>query len=131
MTSLVSSTPAPSDDADQADLLQVESTVHGDHATVTAAGEIDIATVTDLNRAVVDCVQSGAQRLIVDLDRVTYMDSAGLGAVVSAFKRLAAVGGSMTVRCTQPRILQLFEITGLHHFLTIVGTDDGMLETAG
>lgn len=128
MTSLVSSTPAASD-ADQPDLLQVESVVSGAQATVTAIGEIDIATVTILNRAVADCVDAGVTRLTMDLDRVAYMDSAGLGALVSAFKRLAGAGGALTVRCTQPRILQLFEITRLTEVLTVVGTDD-VLETA-
>jgi anti-sigma B factor antagonist len=129
MTSLVSPTPI-SPGSDEAPLLQVESLVDGAHATVRAVGEVDLATVSGLNRAVVDCVQAGATRLTVDLDRVTYIDSSGLGAVVSAFKRLAAAGGSLTVRCTQPRVLQLFEITGLTRLLTIVGNEDGLADAA-
>ena len=53
----------------------------------------------------------------MDLDGVSYLDSAGLGALVGAHKRLVAAGGMLTIRCSRQRVLRLFGLTGLSRVL--------------
>ena len=55
----------------------------------------------------------GALRVIVDLTGVTFIDSAGLGVLVREAKRLSALGGTCVLVADDPRILRIFEITGL------------------
>ncbi|MGN6574819.1 MAG: STAS domain-containing protein, partial [Nocardioides sp.] len=62
--------------------------------------------------------------LVLHLEGVTYIDSSGLGTLIGAHKRVASAGGTMTVRCSQPRILRLFAITGLDRVLTVLGPED-------
>ena len=50
---------------------------------------------------------------MADLDRVRFIDSAGLAALVGAANRAAAHRGSLHVVCARPRIHQLFRLTGL------------------
>jgi len=52
-------------------------------AIVTVAGEIDIATVTRLRERLLEVAASG-RPLVADLDRVSFIDSAGLSALVGA-----------------------------------------------
>jgi anti-sigma B factor antagonist len=132
MTSLVSPTPATPGPhrPDGHPLLSIDSALDGPLATLSATGEIDLATVGHLRTAFDDCLEQGAVDLTIDLDGVSYIDSAGLGFVVSAHKRVLANAGSLVVRCSQPRVLQLFEITRLTGLLTIVGTEDDLLESA-
>jgi anti-sigma B factor antagonist len=90
---------------------------------VAVAGEIDIATVTGLKEQLVELAASG-RPLVADLDQVTFIDSAGLSALVGAAKRTAVSGGSLHVVCAQPRIRQLFLLTGLGRRIPLARTLD-------
>src|SRR5882724_5415290 len=70
-------------------------------AIVTAAGEIDISTVTPLRERLFEVAASGAP-LVVDLERVSFIDSVGLATLVGAAKRAAAHGGSLQLDCRIP-----------------------------
>ncbi len=102
-------------------LLRIDSSAQDGNATIIAAGEIDLATVSLLSTAIADTLHAGTTALTVNLNNVSYIDSAGLGVLVGAFKRVTAIGGTFTIRCSQPRVLRLLTITGLHRLLTIEG----------
>ena len=94
-----------------------------DYAIVTAAGEIDISTVTGLRERLSELAASG-RPLVVDLDQVTFIDSAGLAALVGAAKRAAAHGGSLYAACARPKIRKLFRLTGLDRRIPLARTLD-------
>ena len=98
-------------------------------AIVTVAGEIDIATVTRLRERLFELAPSG-RPLIADLDRVGFIDSAGLSALVGAAKRAAASGGSLQVICARPRTRQLLRLTGLDRRIPVARTLDEALAAA-
>ena len=68
-----------------------------DAATVRFEGALDALTVTELRRVIADVLSAGPKDVVVDLGRVTLMDSTGVGAIVSLFKRLKAEGGTLRV----------------------------------
>jgi anti-sigma B factor antagonist len=82
------------------------------YVIVAVAGEVDIATVTRLRERLFELAASG-RTLVVDLDQVSFIDSAGLAALVGAARRAAAHGASLQVVCARPRTRQLFRLTGL------------------
>ena len=62
--------------------------------------------------------------LVVDLERVTFMDSTGLGVLVSALKRVREMNGELRVVCTRRAILRVLEITGLDKVLSLYSSLD-------
>ena len=96
------------------------------HAIVTVAGEIDISTVTRLRERLFELAPSG-RPLIADLDRVGFIDSAGLSALVGAAKRAASYGGSLQVICARPTTRQLLRLTGLDRRIPLARTLDEAL----
>jgi len=98
------------------------------YAIVAVAGEVDIATVTGLRERLFELAASG-RTLVVDLDQVSFIDSAGLAALVGAARRAAAHGASLQVVCTRPRTRQLFRLTGLDGQVPLARTLDGALES--
>jgi anti-sigma B factor antagonist len=96
-------------------------------AIVTAAGEIDISTVTPLRERLFEVAASGAP-LVVDLEQVSFIDSVGLATLVGAAKRAAAHGGSLHVACALPKIRQLVRLTGLDCRIPLAHTLDEALE---
>ena len=97
------------------------------YAIVTVAGDIDIATVTRLRERLFQLAASG-RPLVVDLDQVSFIDSAGLGGLVGAAKRAAAHGGSLRVVCAQPKTRKLFRLTGLDRQMPPARTLDQALK---
>jgi anti-anti-sigma factor len=97
-----------------------------DYAIVTAAGEIDIATGAGLRERLSELAASG-RPLVVELDQVSFIDSAGLGALVGAAKRAAAHGASLHVACARPQVRQLFRLTGLDRQIPLARTLDEAL----
>jgi anti-sigma B factor antagonist len=79
----------------------------------TSGGEIDIYTAPRLRELLIDLVGKNNYQLIVNMDKVEFLDSTGLGVLVGGLKRVRAHDGSLDLVCTQERILKIFRITGL------------------
>jgi anti-sigma B factor antagonist len=82
------------------------------HELVSVAGEMDIATVHQLHDWLAG-LAAGGRPLIVDLDRVTFIDAAGLRVLATATSRAAAHGASLPVVCARHQVRRLSTITGL------------------
>ena len=93
--------------------LEIDTYAHGDWWVVSVRGEVDIATSPRLREIVIGLVSDGHAEIIVDLEGVDFLDSTGLGVLVGALKRVRTHGGELRLICTVPRVLKVFEITGL------------------
>ena len=90
-----------------------------DSYVVALAGELDIATSDQLATELNGVLDRGARRLVVDLLGVTFLGSVGLGLLTAAAKRARALGGECIVVSDDPRIVRVFEITGLDRVFRI------------
>lgn len=95
---------------------------------VSVYGEIDVATAPSLREVLIGLVGEGATDLVLDLDGVDFLDSTGLGTIISALKRARTHGGDLRLVCTQPRITRLFEITGLDKAVPLLPTVDAAVD---
>jgi anti-sigma B factor antagonist len=93
--------------------------VGSDAYVVSAAGELDVASVEPLERGFDDVRHRGARRVIADLTGVTFLDSVALGVLVREAKRLRTAGGRCVLVADDPRILRVLEITGLERVFGI------------
>jgi anti-sigma B factor antagonist len=104
--------------------LTLSTRSQDDHTVVEVAGEIDVYTAPRLREQLVDLVADGQYHLVVDMERVDFLDSTGLGVLVGGLKRVRAHDGSLRLVCTQERILKIFRITGLTKVFPIHSTVD-------
>jgi anti-sigma B factor antagonist len=107
--------------------LTIEVRQGHDYAIVTAAGEIDIYTVTRLRERLFEIAASG-RPLVVDFDQVSFIDSVGLAMLVGTANRAAAHGSSLQVACAPPKIRQLLRLAGLDRRIALPRTLDAALE---
>ena len=85
----------------------------GDCAVLQVTGEVDVYTAPTLREQFQELAAKGAVHLIADLGRVDFIDSTGLGALVGGVKRLRESSGSLALVISTPRVLRIFQITGL------------------
>ena len=80
---------------------------------VNVEGEIDIHTAPPLRELLIDLVSQNNYHLVVNMEKVEFLDSTGLGVLVGSLNRVRAHDGSLDLVCTRERILKIFRITGL------------------
>jgi anti-sigma B factor antagonist len=81
-------------------------------------------TAPRLRELLIDLVSKGHYQLVVNMDKVGFLDSTGLGVLVGGLKRVRAHDGSLDLVCTQQRILKILRITGLTEVFGIYETVD-------
>lgn len=86
---------------------------------VEVSGEIDLYTGPKVKNCIHDLIDAGTYRLIVSLENVRYMDSTGLGILMSALKRVEEKGGRIVIICKNARVLKIFKLTGFVHTFSI------------
>jgi anti-sigma B factor antagonist len=103
-------------------------TVRSERGVVIAAvtGEIDISTVSQLRERLYELADNGGT-LVVDLNQVTFIDSAGLGALVGTARCVAGHGGSLHAGCSQPQPRKLLWMTGVDRRIPLAATVDEVL----
>jgi anti-sigma B factor antagonist len=89
-------------------------------------GVIDMSTVAGLRERLFGLADSG-QPLIVDLNRVTFIDSVGLGALIGAARRASVHGGSLHAVCSRPQTRKLLWMTGVDRRIPLTATVAGAL----
>ena len=77
-------------------------------------GEIDVYTAPQFKEAVNQIISAGQKDLIVNMERVTYMDSSGFGTLLSATKRLRPEGGTVNLVACNSAIDRMLRITQLN-----------------
>ena len=72
---------------------------------------------------------SGAKEIIVDLKDVRFIDSSGLGVLVSGFKNASTRQGSLRLAGLQTQVKSMFELTRLHRVFDIFQTVDEAIDS--
>jgi anti-sigma B factor antagonist len=93
--------------------LTLEHRTEGAATVLVVAGEVDVYTAPKLREKLVELVSDGHYNIVVDMTKVEFLDSTGLGVLVGGLKRVRSHNGSLELVCDQERILKIFRITGL------------------
>jgi anti-sigma B factor antagonist len=97
-------------------------------AVIALGGEADVYTSPRIKQEIVDLLNNGTHKLVVDLTGVEYLDSTGLGVLIGGLKRPRARDGDLKLICDNLRILRIFEITGLTKIFDIYRSESEALE---
>ena len=93
--------------------LGIRTDQDGAACTVTLDGEVDVYTAPQLKERLVQLIDDGCVNVVVDLRGVGFIDSSGLGVLVSALRRARERDGAVRIVCTKDSVLKIFRITGL------------------
>jgi anti-sigma B factor antagonist len=97
---------------------------------VSVEGELDLSTAPQLKWVLMDALEEGRDRLIVDLSETTFMDSTALGVLVGVNRSLGA-DGRLRLVCAKANLLKVFELSGMDGVFTLSATlDDALADTS-
>jgi anti-sigma B factor antagonist len=106
------------------DIFRVSSERKDDEdlGVVIVAGEVDIFTAPRFKECMVDLLDSGVRRLVVDLSEVTFIDSTALGVLIGGVRRVHGAGGAMTLVVTSRPVERVLSVTGLDRVFSMHAT---------
>lgn len=101
----------------------------GDVVIVEIEGQLIVSNRQEFKQRVLDEAETGGRKILVDFSRTGYIDSAGLGVLVSLAKRLRELGGDIRLANLNDDLQTLFELTKLDTLFQISDSRERALET--
>ena len=107
----------PSLDPPSDDLITLSVVTTGMTARVTTTGEVDSGSAPRLQAELDALLDSGTVEVVVDLDGVSFLDSAGLCVLAGTHRRAARTGARLRVLASSRAVIRPLQITGLWDLL--------------
>lgn len=89
--------------------------------TIIPIGEVDIYTSPDFKKKVNDLIEDRKLDIIIDGEKLEYIDSTGLGVLMGILKKTKENNLKIKIKNVKPNIYKLFDITGLNKIFDIQG----------
>jgi len=105
----------------------MEITQSGDIALVLVDAKFDTSTSGEIGQKLIDLIDSGSKKMLVDFSKTEYISSAGLRVMLVVAKRLQQGGGKMTLACMKPFVFDVFKMSGFDRIFDICDTKEKAL----
>jgi anti-anti-sigma factor len=100
--------------------LSIISERDGEAHRVAAIGELDIATVDLLERALLEVEETDAELIVLDLSALSFIDSTGLRLVLDLNERCGGAADRLRIVAGSPAVERLLDIVGLRDKLPLI-----------
>ncbi|WP_347156771.1 STAS domain-containing protein [Pontibacter chitinilyticus] len=100
----------------------------GDIAVVRLTGELDASTSPIADTAMAEALQTTSKAVIIDCSELSYISSAGLGAILSNYHDCEQRNVKLLLYGMNPKIMNILSILGLEHVIPIAKTEAEALE---
>ena len=86
-------------------------------------GEIDLYNAPEIKEKIKEEMNNGKVNIIINLDKVSYIDSSGIGVLISSLSNLKKVGGALKLINVYASVRKVFELTKLTSFFDIYDSE--------
>lgn len=100
----------------------------GGIVTITIVGQLIIGNRQDLKNLIHDALERGGRKFVIDCAKTGYIDSSGLGALVSMARKVRETGGELRIAALNEDLQSLFELTKLDTLFKITDTVEQALQ---
>lgn len=107
--------------------MHIEVNDIDDISILVIDGMITIGSDHKLAETFQELVGRGRTKIIIDMTRVKYIDSLGIGQIAGGFTQMEEAGGSLVLARSNEKIQELLKLTGLqNHILTYPTVEDAL-----
>lgn len=107
-------------------MIEIKILEENDYQLIQVHGDVDASSSIELDNALKEASES-THKILVDLEGLQYISSAGLGVFISYLEDLKAKNIKMVLFGMQPKVLEVFQILGLQNLITIADSKDASL----
>ena len=100
----------------------------GDVSLIEVEGQLIVGNRQELKQQVLDQLEGGDRKFVIDFANTGYIDSSGLGVLVSLSKKIREQGGELRLSSLNEDLRTLFELTKLDTLFRITDDKDQALE---
>ncbi len=111
--------------------MEINVKKNGNQIIYELEGSLDIYTSLDLKAALEEHVKDENLDVIIDMDRLTYIDSSGIGILIKALNYVQGLKGKLSVANLKPAIEKVFKVSGLTSYFEILSPEDFKNRVAG
>jgi anti-sigma B factor antagonist len=97
----------------------VDASWSGSVCTLTVRKEFDVTTATNVNHIVSECLDKNPSDLVINMRSVEYIDSFGVGLLVSIYQKTRSKHVTLRVTEVHPAIQSILQLANLHRLMTI------------
>jgi anti-sigma B factor antagonist len=101
----------------------------GDVSVVEVEGQLIVGNRQELKQKVLDELEMGERKFLIDFGKTGYIDSSGLGVLVSLSKKIREQGGELRLANLNDDLKTLFELTKLDTLFQIADTRQRAMES--
>jgi anti-sigma B factor antagonist len=91
---------------------------------------VDLSTAPKLRERIIDLIEDGKSKIVLNLADVPFMDSTGLGVMVGSLKRVKERGGTLALAAVTRPVLRVLALTGMDKVFPIGGSVDELTASA-
>ena len=91
-------------------------------------GYVDAHTFTDFEEELTKLVEGGHYHLLLDLEKLTYINSTGLGLLMATFRQVRQHGGDLVIAKMSDKITNIFNLLGFSRLIHTYATEEEAMQ---
>lgn len=111
--------------------MQIDTRLVDDMTVIDMTGRLDTSTSGDASVEMVRIAESGVSKVVLNLDKMEYVSSAGLRVILTAAKILKSSNGEMKICNANGVVKEVLETSGFNHIIDIYDHENDAIEAFG
>jgi len=107
--------------------MEITTTDSGDVKVLSFHGNLDTNTSPDAESEINALIDAGAQKLLINFEKLDYISSAGLRILLATAKKMKPGGGDLKICCLNQTVQEVFDISGFSTILSVTTTEEEAL----
>jgi anti-sigma B factor antagonist len=107
--------------------MEISISESGDVRILSFQGNLDTNTAPDAESEINGLIDGGAQKLLVNFEKLNYISSAGLRVLLATAKKLRASSGDLKICCLNQTVQEVFDISGFSTILSVASSEEEAL----
>lgn len=104
--------------------MEIEQKSVGDTLVVRLRGDLDIMAADSLRQAIDQSLEKGRiKKLIINLEKVAFIDSSGLGMLIGRYKKISALRGRMYIVGAGASVEKILCFSGIHKLIPLLASE--------
>ena len=109
--------------------ISIRETDNGNFVIFDINGEIDLYNAPEIKDQIKAMMDKGKVNIIINLDKVSYIDSSGIGVLISSLSNLKKAGGCLKIINVYASVRKVFELTKLTSFFDIYDSEQEAIDS--